>query len=78
MCHVLETCLVMRRLGKERLQLGLTVAFCVRNRRDILVISWLFVVFDHMLYRVRPRGDDSQDARSDGEMSDEELDMSHM
>ena len=78
MCHVLETCLVMRRLGKERLQFGLTVAFCVKNRRDILVISWLFVVFDHVLYRVRPRGGDSQDARSDDEVSDEELDMSHM
>ena len=56
----------------------LTVAFCVKNRRDILVTSWLFVVFDHVLYRVRPRGDDSQDARSDDEVSDEELDMSHM
>ncbi len=78
MCHVLETFLVMRRLGKKRLQFGLTVAFCVKNRKDILVISWLIVAFDHVLYRVRPRGDDSQDARSDDEVSDEELDMSHM
>ena len=78
MCLLLESCLVMRRLGKERLQFGLTVAFCVKSRRDILVISWLFVVYDHVLYRVRPRGDDSQDARSDDEVSDEELDMSHM
>ena len=48
------------------------------EQKKLLVISWLLVVYDHVLYRVRPRGDDSQDARSDDEVSDEELDMSHM